>query len=160
MSSNIFLIILTVVAILFIWLLWLRNNLILVLRKVEENRQILQHELDRRKDMVPFLLESYRLSDSPSDLWNKVLQERQYFHKETTMEKELEFEKLLQTFINESENIKNLSFMESKKDISDSTKLIENEKTKLHAAQEAYNEKRKSFPYSWVSGIFGFPHSS
>lgn len=156
MLTNLFIIILTVLALAFIWMLWLRNHIALDLRTVQQRFQVLKSDLDKRKDMVPFLLETYKMSKEKNDLWVRLLQERAFFHTGSTLEKEWEYEKTIWSFMREAEGLKTVNFLEAKKDISDMTDVIEKEKHNLEAALAEYNERRKTFPYSLVSGIFGF----
>jgi len=153
---NLFLIIVAAVSLVFIWLLWLRNYISSALIIVQHQSDVLQSDLDKRKDMVPYLLQSFLKSETKSDMWNRLVAERSEFHKTQPIEKEWEFEKSIWSFLKASEHVKNVTFLEAKKDIEDHTDIIEKEKQNLEQAITEYNERRKTFPYSMVSGIFGF----
>ena len=155
MLHNLILLIIALVSLFFIWVFWLRNTLNHYQRGYQNKRDILMHDFDKRRDKVPYLLESYR-KISQSDLWRKIAEERATFHKETSWEKELAFEDTLYKFIGESGTPKSVHYLEAKKEILQISEAIENEKKAMKEMAELYNQKIKVFPYSLASAIFGF----
>ncbi len=152
--TNIFLLIIAALIIAFIWLIWLRQSLLNTLQVSEQKRQILQLDLNKRRDVVPYLLESFRAAQEPNDAWHKILNQRKEFNQSSTLEKEWEFEQNLAHFMRDT-HIKTQNFLEAKKAIQDLTDLVEKEKLELEAATQTFTEKQKQFPYSMASAIFG-----
>lgn len=153
--QNLVLAIFTVLILAFIWAMWLRQGLSHLLQQARASLNVLQKDLAKRRDMVPLLLEGYRSVQEPNDTWRKLLNDRALFHDKVSLEKEWEFEKNLLHFLQETK-IDSKNFLQAKKDIEEITTLIEKEKTSLQGATEAFNERRKQFPYSLASAIFGF----
>lgn len=154
MLENLILILLAIVSILFIWLFWLRHSLIHLYRNYSQKYEILMHDFAKRRDMIPLLLEAFKKTGAPHDTWRKILEERAFFHANSTWQKELEFESEIYTFVANSTQT-NLLFLEAKKDIIDLSRAIENEKKELNQAVESFNSQKKEFPYSYASAIFG-----
>ena len=154
MLANLILIIISVLTIAFIWLWWLRHAVLQKARNAEQKQFILMRDIQKRRDTVPYLLESFRAEAEPDEAFRKILEERKFFHTEENMEKEWEFEKNLLHFLRDKQ-IRNLNYLEAKKDIQDLSAIIEKEKTELQGAIEAFNAQRKLFPYSLASAIFG-----
>lgn len=155
MIENIFLLVIAAVVILFTALLWLRSGLLHELREAKESESILQRDFEKRRDTVPYLLESARTAES-SDAWRKLAQDRMVFQEAQPFSKELEFEKSIETYLSTASE-RSLNFLEAKKDIEDLSDLIEKQKTERMQAINRFNERRKQFPYSLASAIFGFP---
>lgn len=155
MSSNIFLLAIAALLLVFVWLLWLRSRLLHDLKTFNDRLKILQKDFQKRRDTVPFLLEAVRMQKGTDDLWNKLVDERARFHEKADMKMEMEIEKTLQTYLEHLEKIQDLHFLEAKKDVQDLGKIIEQEKTNVAEAAASYNDRRKQFPYSLVSAIFG-----
>lgn len=151
--ENIILIVIAALTLIFIWLIWLRHSLVYVLNQAERQRAILQTDLSKRRDIVPYLLESCRGEVDPG-MWQKLLTARAEFHKDTEFAAEWEFEKQLMHFIQETK-VTSVSYLEAKKDIVEMATLIEKGKQGLTNAVDEFNAKRKQFPYSLASAIFG-----
>lgn len=152
--ENIFLFIIAIVVIIFIWMLWLRHSITRDFLLAENIKNLLIEKLNKRRDSIPYLLESYKLEREPDDLWRKILAERSAFHEENNLEKEWELEKTMESFFNSAVGMKNLNFLEAKKDILDLGELIGEIKEEFYSKLEKYNQKRKHFPYSIVNEIF------
>lgn len=152
--SNVILIIIAVLVLAFIWLIWLRRGLINILRDLQQKQIVLQHDLKKRRDTVPYLLESFRSEQEPNAAWREILEQRKTFHGPSSMQQEWEFEKTLLHFVRDT-NLSNINFLEAKKDVIDLTTLIEREKQEMEQAATRYNERKKQFPYSLASAIFG-----
>lgn len=149
--------VLTIIAILtiaFIWLMWLRYSLVSILERLDQKQTILKHDLAQRRDTVPYLLESIRAEEGPDEGWQKILEDRKVFHSEPDMDKEWEFEKELLHFVRDKK-LKNINFLEAKKDILDLTALIEKEKQEMDGVMAQFKERKMQFPYSLASAIFG-----
>lgn len=105
--------------------------------------------------MVPYLLESFRSEDIHKETWQKLLAGRKHFHGITILADEWEYEKNLLQFISNA-NIKNINFLEAKKEIEAVSEIIRKENEEFIVAKNRFNELRLRFPYSFASGIFGF----
>ncbi len=155
MIENIFLIIFAITVIIFIWIFWLRNALVKDLSAALQVKSILNKDFEKRRDTIPYLLESFRSSKEPNDLWRKLLDLRAQINPQ-----ENEIEQTLQSFFTQSEDIKNLNFLEAKKNISDLNKHIESSKIEMKEKVQVYSILRKRFPYSLASAIFSLPELS
>lgn len=155
MLSNIILILIAVLVLSFIGLLWARQTLMSIVHKMEAMQMVLQKDLQKRRDTVPYLLESIKQLEEPSDMWRKIVEDRAVFHQLDDMQKEKEFEKELLDFLN-SLNFKNVDVLEAKKDILDLTQIIEREKGEIALEAGKFNALKMEFPYSLASAIFGF----
>jgi hypothetical protein len=157
MFSNIVLILIAILIIAFMWLLWMRHTLAQQMSEARHRETILERDLQKRRDTVPYLLESFRLTNEPNEAWHTLMNKRAEFHQpgDWPIAKEWEFESTLLDFLRNNK-IKNLSFLEAKKDIEDLTDLIVEKKGELQEAVDEYNERRNQFPYSMASAIFGF----
>lgn len=154
--TNVFIIAVAALSLVFIWLLWLRAKLVSTLSAVNDQKKRLQNDLDARRDTVPLLLESVKRNTGGSDLLNKLVEARAHFHENASLQHEWEFEKMIFDFLGQAGHLKDIGFLEAKKDIHDLTVLIEKEKQALEATIENYSQQRKQFPYPLVSAIFGF----
>jgi len=155
MLENLFLLLLALVILLFISLLWLRQGLFHSFREVLQHEALLKKDFEKRRDTIPYLLESARVSEPPSDTWLKLAHDRAWFHHSWSMEKENEFEETLKRYLQGS-SLHSVNFLDAKKDISDLTTLIEKEKLALAEATDDFNRMRKQFPYSLAARLFGF----
>ncbi len=155
MIENIFLLIIAAAVLGFTGLLWLRGSLLHELRDAKEKEAILKKDFEKRRDTVPYLLESARAASEPTDSWRKLVEDRAQFQKAQPYEKELEFERSLHNYLS-SNTIRTVNFLEAKKDIEELSQLIEKQKQERQDALSRFNERRKQFPYSLASGIFGF----
>lgn len=153
--SNLFLLLITLIVLGFIWMMWLRQSLIHSLAQASQRRQILQKDLSKRRDHVPYLLESFRKENEVTAEWNGILKARAFFHENQSLAKEWEFEKQLFEFMNQAP-ARNVDFLEAKKDIQDMSTVVEKEKLSLEEAVNAFNEKRNHFPYKIAAKLFGF----
>ena len=153
--ENILLIIIAAFAILFMVLLWLRQDLLAELHEAHSREAVLQADFQKRRDTVPYLLESTRAAAEPTDTWRKLAADRAEFMVPQNYQKELEFEQILLRYL-ESTQLRTLDFSEAKKDIEELSRLIETQKQDRQLAMDRFNERRKQFPYSLASGIFGF----
>ena len=151
--ENIILIVIAALTLIFIWLMWLRYSLVHALNRAERQRAILQADLSKRRDITPYLLESCR-GEADTGMWQKLLTARAEFHKDAAFETEWEFEKQLNHFIQETK-VTSLGYLEAKKDILEMATLIEKGKHSLTNAVDEFNARRKQFPYSIASAIFG-----
>lgn len=106
--------------------------------------------------MLPYFLESIRKSQDPDDTWHKLLQDRAFFHSQDSWEKEQDLENTLKKYM-QNADVHGLTFLEAKKDLEEMNALIDAQKTEVKEAADRYKQKRKEFPYSLASGIFGFP---
>ncbi|MEK9159910.1 MAG: LemA family protein [Patescibacteria group bacterium] len=155
MIENIILLIIAAASILFTGLLWLRQNLLHELREAQSREAILQRDFEKRRDTVPYLLESARTGSESTDTWRKLAEDRAEFMTPKNYQKELEFEQTLQRYL-ASTNVRSVNFLEAKKNIEAISTLIEEQKRDRQAAMNRFNERRKQFPYSVASAIFGF----
>lgn len=151
MSENIFLSLAGLCFIAFLWLLWLRAAISRNLRSVAELQSLLDKDYWKRRDTIPYLLESYKAEKEPNDLWPKLVEARARFSVD-----EKEIDELLRKFLDESANMKNINFREARKDISDLNAHIEKGRAEIKTSIEAYDARRKTFPYSLASAIFSF----
>lgn len=155
MIENSILLLIAAAFILFIGLLWLRQNLLHELREAQSREAVLLKDFEKRRDIVPYLLESARSATEPTDTWRKLAEDRGQFMTAQNTQKELEFEQTLQRYL-ESTNVRTLNFLEAKKNIEELSTLIEEQKRDRQTAMNRFNERRKQFPYSVASAIFGF----
>lgn len=155
MIENSILLVIGALSILFIALMWLRQSLLHELHEAQSREAVLQKDFEKRRDTVPYLLEGARQAGEPTDTWRKLAEDRAQFHKPQNYAKELEFEKILHNYL-QSANFRTVHFLDAKKDIEELSVLIEKQKEDRLAAISRFNERRKQFPYSLASGIFGF----
>lgn len=155
MIENIFLLVLAAAVIFFSVLMWLRQNLLHDLRDAKEKEAILQRDFEKRRDTVPYLLESARAAGEPTDTWRKLVEDRAQFQNPQPYEKELEFERQLNSYLGAA-SFRTVNFLDAKKDIEELSRLIEKQKEERLQSIHRFNERRKQFPYSLASGIFGF----
>ncbi len=153
--ENIFLIIIAAFAILFTGLLWLRQNLLAELHEAHSREAVLQADFQKRRDTVPYLLESIRAAAEPTDTWRKLAADRAEFMVPQNYQKELEFEQILLRYL-ESTQLRTLNFLEAKKDIQELSRLIETQKQDRQLAMDRFNQRCGQFPYSIAKMIFGF----
>jgi hypothetical protein len=151
---NLILVIIGFIVIDFIWLIWIRQSLFSLMQKAEQKRQIVMQDMGRLRDMVPYLLESLRMEEQSTEEWHKLLEGRKFFHKDDELKKGIEYEREILHFLQKT-HIKNVHFMEAKKDILDLSGIIEKEKAELEGAMQVFNARRNKFPYKKVSVIFG-----
>ena len=158
MLENFILVLIAIFTVLFIGLLWLRHTLTERLNIARQHQQILQSDFDRRRDMVPYLLEGAREVGEPSDTWRKLVEDRAAFHalySPENVQRELDFEAKLKSYL-QNTPVHAVHFLDAKKDIEELGAIIEKEKQNLQSAVRDFNEQRKIFPYSLASAIFGF----
>lgn len=155
MIENSILLVIAGLSILFIALMWLRQSLLHELHEAQSREAVLQKDFEKRRDTVPYLLEGARQAGEPTDTWRKLAEDRAQFHKPQKYEKELEFEKILHNYL-QSTHFRTVHFLDAKKNIEELSTLIEKQKEDRLAAISRFNERRKQFPYSLASGIFGF----
>lgn len=137
----------------FVASLWLRQSLIGDLEALHQNGLILQKDFEKRRDLVPFLLEGAREGTQVTDAWQALARRRAIFTQPQAFAVELEFEKCLQDYLSQS-SCKSVMYLEAKKDINDMNKLVETQKEKLKTLAQSFNQKRKQFPYSLASAMF------
>lgn len=147
---NFFILIVGILGLIFIWLLWLRHDLVAKLRTVNHLQKILRTDLFIRRERCARLLEHAE----KNDLSRRLLKERAELHKAHPIQKEWDFEQTLYRFLEENPS-KKLNYLEAKKDIADISATIETNKTQLEGAVSTYNSRRKEFPYTLASAIFG-----
>ncbi len=152
--TNIILLLAVLFSLAFLGLLWLRQSLLHKLSSLTHHEVVLRRDLQKQRDTVPLILEGLRESNPATDAWRKMVQDRAQFHTSSNLKQELEFASNLQHFISENSS-KSLKFLEGKKDIEELGMLVLKERESLAREAEAYNEKRKGFPYSVASAIFG-----
>ncbi len=138
----------------FIAMLWLRHNLMTDLDHLRQNEQVLFTDFERRRNLVPFLLEGAREGNQISDSWSLLARKKAEFATTSNLAAEAEFEKLLQSYLDNNAN-KTVLYLEAKKDIKEASRLANEQKIKLNGLSQAFNEKRKKFPYVLASAIFG-----
>ena len=164
MLENFILVLIALFTVLFMGLLWLRHTLAECLNVARQHQQILQSDFDRRRDMVPYLLEGAGEVGEPSDTWRKLVEDRAAFHAlpelteselQKTVQRELDFEAKLKSYL-QNTPVRAVHFLDAKKDIEELGAIIEKEKQNLQSAVRDFNEQRKIFPYSLASAIFGF----
>jgi hypothetical protein len=154
MIENLILILIAAAILGFIVLIWLRQSVAHELREVKTREALLKHDFEHRRDIVPYLLESARKEVGVTDAWTKLAEIRALFLSPQPQEKELEFEGTLLAFVQQTP-CRSLHFLDAKKDIEDISTLIEKQKADRLEAISRYSERRKQFPYSLASAIFG-----
>jgi len=155
MIENIFLLILALAILAFIGLLWLRHNLVTELHEARAREAVLNVDFQKRRDTVPYLLESIREGGESTDAWRHLVKARAVFEKSATLQQELEFEKILHTYLS-STTLRTQNFLEAKKDLEDLSVLIEQQKRDRQEAISRFNERCEQVPYSLARMIFGF----
>ena len=154
MLANLIVVLAGLATLAFVALLWLRQTLTNSLEHLRQNELLLLKDFEKRRDVVPLLLEGAREAAAPTDTWFLLAQKRSTFTRPATLQQELEFEVLLNEYLAKSP-FKTVRFLEAKKDIETLSRLAEEQKQKLRTWSAAFNQKRKEFPYSLASGIFG-----
>ena len=136
--ENIFLILIAIVAILFVWLIWARQRLTHHLRSFQRRERLLRRDFGKRRDMVPYLLESFRSKHEITPQWVDLLERRKAFHVSGTiaMNKELEFENILLAFI-QSYDIPDVNYLEAEKNITEMTDIIQASKVEWQQEYDA-----------------------
>jgi hypothetical protein len=154
--ENIFLILIAVAAVLFVWLIWARQRLTHHLRSFQRRETLLFRDLRKRRDMVPYLLESFRSKHEVTPQWMDLMERRKAFHASghIPMKHEMEFEDTLLAFV-QAYDIADVNYLDAEKNIKNMTGIIENSKHDWQTEHESFNRLRKSFPYSIASAIFG-----
>lgn len=155
MIENIILLMIAFATLVFIGIIWLRQNLLHELREALSRQQVLMKDLAKRRDSIPYLLESAKKELEPSDAWRRLVELRTQFLEPQTYAKELEIEAALKQYLAEN-FFKSVNFLDARKDIEDLSQLIERQKQDRLDAFSRFNERRKEFPYSLASAIFGF----
>lgn len=155
MIENSILIAIAVLAILFTALLWLRQNLLTELHEAQSREAVLLKDFQKRRDTVPYLLESTRAEGETTDAWRKLAEERAQFMTPQNLQKELEFERVLHQYLG-TINHRTVNFLDAKKDIEELSKLIEQQKSDLARAKVKFNHLCEQFPYSAAKSLFGF----
>lgn len=153
MIQNFILLIIAFVLLALITLLWLRQSLLHILHEVAQQQRLLQKDLDKRRDTLPYLLESARQAESPSDKWRKLVEDRGFFHSQNSLSKEWEFQGTLNAYLHENP-LKSVPFLDAKKDIQELSTLVEQEKNKLTVYIERYNQRRIESPFSLAAALF------
>ena len=154
MLQNLIVLLASLFALYFIGMLWLRHNLMTDLEHLRRNEQLLFTDFERRRNLVPFLLEGAREGSQISDSWSHLARKKAEFATASNLANELEFEKLLQNYV-DTNNYKTVLYLDAKKDIKEASRLVSDQKEKLQGLSQTFNEKRKKFPYSLASAIFG-----
>lgn len=157
MNENIFLPIIGLLAIAFIWLLWFRHTLLRNLGALREKESLLKKDFWRRRDTIPYLLESFKTEKEVDDIWRRLVEVRARFHITDEPQNEKEIDELLKKFLTTTGQVKNINFQEARKDIADLNRHIETESLEMKQSMENYALLRKRFPYSLASAIFSFP---
>lgn len=155
MLANIVLILIALFILYFIGLLWLRQSLLGDLRELQHLRDMMMKDYAKRRDRVPLILESIRELEEPSDLWRKLVQDRTETQKQNSILAEKTFEKELFDFLQNS-TVRSVNFLAAKQGIEELTTLLVKEEQQLKEATLRFNTKRKEFPYSLASAVFGF----
>lgn len=146
MNENIIVILAFGLFLFFVWIFWLRHNLLNDFQSASEILSLLNRDLEKRRDTIPYLLESSKMSKAPGDLWNKLVRDR--------ASNADSLNESLQNFINESADVKNLNFLEAKRDVLNLNEHIQKEKFDFSEAAKAFNYRKKTFPFTLVSAIF------
>ena len=154
MLQNLIVLLAGLIALYFIGILWMRHSLMHDLEILRQNEQLLFTDFERRRNLVPFLLEGAREGNQTSDAWNLLAKKRTEFTQGGGLNKEIEFEKILENYL-ETNSCKTVLYLDAKKDIEAASRLAADQKIKLNGLSHAFNEKRKKFPYSLASAIFG-----
>lgn len=154
MIANLILILIGLFLLYAAFMFWLRQNLVHMLTGLKHNEDVLRKDFEKQRDMVPILLEGLREGQEPTDAWRALVQKRMEFRAPSTLQAEMDFARTLEEFL-KSNSSKALNFLDAKKDIEDLSRLIEEQKNKLKVGTATYNQKRKQFPYSLASAIFG-----
>ncbi len=152
--ENSILVVIGILVLGFAWLIWARQHVLMLFWEARRARQTMQADLDKRRDTVPFLLESFRHEESLANDWRILKEERARFHTQQSLELEFAFEAMLLNFLKRT-SLKNLQFLEAKKDIEDLTDLIERQKAQYESAKVQFEALKKQFPYSVASAMFG-----
>jgi len=154
--QNLFLILIAIVAVLFIWLMWARQSLIHHLRSFQRRDELLRRDFAKRRDMVPYLLESFRTRHEWTPQCLDLLERRKAFHLsgKSSMKAEAEFEEVLNAFIL-AYDIRDVNYLDAEKSITAISEIVERAKQEWKAEHDAFLNLKKRFPYSTASAIFG-----
>lgn len=155
MLSNLVLVLIAVLVLGFIALLWLRQGLARELTFINELKDLLKKDLERRRNVVPMLLAGYQKEHGKNEAWTALLHARAELNNGASWSEEWDFEERLHRFIMNHKSTE-LAFLEARNDIQDLRELIEAEKRDLAKAKERLSARRKQFPYSLASAIFGY----
>lgn len=137
----------------FIWLMWARVRLMHERTGIAQQKNILLKDFDKRRDMLPLLLEGFRTAKEATPEWSALLTARAQFRDEPHFEKEADFEAQIVQFMSQNA-VRDIHFLEAKKDILELGKLIQKEREILNHKEELYLALRSQFPYSVAAKIF------
>lgn len=151
--ENIFIVGIAIVVLSFVWLLWLRQRLILERGSAQGFLNVAEADISRQRDMVPYLLESLRGDEAIEHEWRKLLENRQGFREPQEMEVALEYKRCLEAFLGKTKS-KSLQFLEAKKDIMELGEIIDYQMEAYAKAKALYQAQKKRFPYRLASAIF------
>jgi hypothetical protein len=155
MLTNLILLLITLLILYFVGMLWLRQSLLNALHDLQRRQEVLFKDYERRRDQVPLLLESIRELQEPTDAWRKLVSDRMAFRSAASRVEEEAFEKELLSFLDQT-SLRSVNFLEAKKGIQEISTLIDQQKLELQKAAEAFNAKRREFPYSLAAALFRF----
>ncbi|MFT7183985.1 MAG: hypothetical protein ACI9QC_000311 [Oceanicoccus sp.] len=155
--ENIFLILIAVVVLGFVWLMWARQHLLSHMHSFQRREVLLRRDFQKRRDIVPYLLDSFRAKHEVNPQWSELLEKRKAFHKvgEIPFKEELEFEEVLLNFVH-AYDISDVNYLEAENDILKITEIIKESKLEWKKEENSYNAIKKRFPYSVASVMFGF----
>ncbi len=153
--ENFLLLLIAILLLLFIWLMWARQILISHLRSFQRRDELLRRDYQKRRDMVPYLLESFRSNAEVGTKWHELLEARKRFHTEEalSLKEEESFEEKLNTFIQEND-IYDINYLEAEKNILKMNETIDLARKEWKAEYDYFLSLKNSFPYSLASVIF------
>lgn len=154
--QELFLILIAAISVVFLWILWARQGLVHHLRSFQRRDLLLRRDLQKRRDMVPYLLESFRAKREVTPEWTALLEQRKAFHAPglSSMNAELAYESELEAFIM-SHDLTDVNYLEAERNINKLGETIERAKQAWQAEYDAFVKLRKRFPYSVASAMFG-----
>jgi hypothetical protein len=151
--SKLILLLIGLLILAFIWLMWARVRLMHERAGIAQQKNILLKDFDKRRDMLPLLLEGFRIAKEATPEWSALLTARAEFRDVSQFEKETAFEAQLLQFMTQNP-VRDIHFLEAKKDILELGKLIQKERELLQHKEELYLALARQFPYSVAAKIF------
>jgi len=153
--ENLFLLLIAIVSIAFVWLIWARQKLTHHHRSFQRRETLLRRDLQKRRDMVPLLLESFRMKHEITPQWTDLMDRRKSFHKpgQASMHEEEEFEQALLAFV-ESYDVTDVTYLETEKHIKNLTQIIERAKKEWSVEHNRFLSVKRKAPFSLVAKIF------
>jgi LemA protein len=162
---NTLIIILSVLGVLFLWIILIYNSLVTLRNRVKEAWSDIDVQLKRRYDLIPNLVETVKgYASHERELLEKVTELRNKAMQAKTVKEHSETENMLSQTLKSlfavAENYPQLraseNFLELQRELSDTENKIQAARRFYNANVRDFNIKIQSFPSNIIANIFGF----